>query len=147
MPLFAEPEDEVNILNLPLARKVLEFVEIEHEDFFHDQRIFFMTPSMWKQWGRLHRDSEFSGPINKCGTTACLAGTACMLDPDTEVGIDSEGLYTLNGKSGVNWAEHAAGLLGLDDTHLFFVYDNKVAIQILRGYIRKAEAEESMVTE
>lgn len=133
-------------LNIPLARKVLEFVETEHEGFQHNQRIFFMTPGMWELWGLAH-PSAITGEdrsVDRCGTTACIAGTACMLDPDTEVGISSDGVYIVNGKM-AHWDRHAAKLLGLDDRQradLFFTFNESVAIRMLRGYIETAEAKE-----
>src|SRR5690349_13089746 len=111
--------------DIAFVRKVLEFVENEHSDFKHEQGLFVMTPEIAKH--QLRRDGavfmadgdemgEFEARFGvDCKTAACIAGTACLLDPD--VTIDHDGEPVVDGKV-VRWDDHAQKLLGLPDDTL-----------------------------
>lgn len=140
--------------DIGFVRKVLEFVEQEHEDVKHDQGVFIMTPEIAKN---TNGDTKFYSARDEvldfyetfgqnCGTAACIAGTACLLDPDTEV--NDKGEVYVNGQE-MMWDTRAAELLGVNERasltahDLFWEMDNKAAIEKLREHLARLEAEEA----
>lgn len=129
-------------MDIPLARKVLEHVEIEHTDFTHRQATFYWTPEIEAAYSKLYGHSYSP---NVCNTQACLAGTAALLSPEAEIvviGIESH--VEVNGER-MDWEDAGRQLLGL--THgqgqsLFYEFNNEAAIARLRNMITEAEAEE-----
>lgn len=136
------------MLDIPFTRKVLEFVENTHPDFVHEQAAFFMTPEIASRTGLYLQGMDSSLTFREqfgadCKTAACIAGTACMLDPDTD--FDKSGCPTVGGES-VNWSHRAADLMGLDRgdaSELFWEMDEQVAIARLRGILADAEKKEA----
>jgi len=138
--------------DIAFVRKVLEFVENEHSDFAHEQGTFIMTPQLAEGFWGVTGDGDANtflgnhhGPVGfrrrfgvDCKTAACIAGTACLLDPDTKV--NREGMPEVNGQQ-VDWSRHAAGLLGLTDggADLFWEMNNTVAIEKLRNHLHNLE--------
>lgn len=115
-------------LDIPLARKVLEHLLAHPEE--HDQSYF--------------------GVQKSCGTTACIAGTAILMDSQSKVAWEpcSQGIQmqcvAIDGEF-VSIDDRAAELLGLslvDSTRLFYTYDNGAALRILASYIEQAETEQ-----
>lgn len=125
LPEYLRPTEEFNI---PLARKVLEFAEQEHDDFEFNMDNWFTA-------------AEYLGKKKLCNTTACLAGTAALLAPNAE--IDGIGM-TIDG----DWYAHEDGgaiLLGLSSSvvdYLFYFDTNERALDTLRAMIKYAEAHE-----
>ncbi|QPO16584.1 hypothetical protein SEA_TELAVIV_98 [Mycobacterium phage TelAviv] len=113
---------------LEMAKIVLDWAE-KHPDN-HDQ----------DTWG-YRGDTE-------CGTTMCIAGTACVVDPNTEVrwlGLSMHNMVRVRGKRTATTAIEirAADLLGLDEeqaAHLFFDANNKEALDLLRWHIAALES-------
>jgi hypothetical protein len=123
-------------LDIPFARKVLEFAQAEHTDFTHNQRCVFFT------------DVDDSGHV--CGTTACLAGIATMLAPNVEV-IGWVGqqdfMFSVDGRQ-MGWMQAGAKLMGLSSlqaSSLFTCLEDSQALRILEFYIKKAEEERADV--
>jgi hypothetical protein len=128
------------LTNIPLARKVLEHIEHELGDDLFDM-------SDWgHQFTRLVYQRDEHGRFAQgsaevqCGTSACIAGWACLLDPDTDVRFYDRGhqMYIV----GNSVASRAMELLGLDDDRLFRG-PNEDAIKRLRAAIQRAEAREA----
>lgn len=146
--------------DIAFVRKVLEFVEQDHIDTKHEQGVFVMTPEIAvKQYGDMsfNQDGQCrlwlanqEGPMTwtqafgqDCQTAACIAGTACLLDPDTE--IDAMGDPSVDGHR-VVWDIRARELLGLDivDANaMFWEMDNDKAISLLRDHLVELEAQEA----
>ncbi|AGT20726.1 hypothetical protein PBI_DYLAN_96 [Mycobacterium phage Dylan] len=113
---------------LEMAKIVLDWAE-KHPDN-HDQ----------DTWG-YRGDTE-------CGTTMCIAGTACVVDPNTEVrwlGLSMHNTVRVRGKRTATTAIEirAADLLGLDEeqaAHLFFDTNNEEALDFLRWHIAALES-------
>lgn len=120
-------------LDIPMARKVLEFLQIEHEDFKHDQGPYY-SKSM----------------DGFCGTSACVAGTAVMLCPEAEIvsllkeseedfEVDLRGVRT-------GWREAGRDILGLTDKQsdsLFYCAYEDLALERLGHWIEIAEQEQA----
>lgn len=89
-------------VDIPFARKVLEFAQTEHEDFTFDMGCWYAVQT-----------SSMLGPT--CGTTACLAGTAVHLTPGAEiVHVNGQGrMIKIDGEL-YSWTRAGAKLLGLD---------------------------------
>lgn len=110
-------------LNIPYARKVLEHLQAHPEE--HAQ-------SLW-------------GYRSACGTKACIAGTAVLMDSETTVLWSSMG--DLAGRVSVNnrymdIEQRAAQLLGLkqpDKYDLFNNENNGGALKQLADYLAEAE--------
>ncbi|AER47527.1 hypothetical protein CL96_gp101 [Mycobacterium phage Firecracker] len=112
---------------LEMAKIVLDWAE-KHPDN-HDQ----------DTWG-YRGDTE-------CGTTMCIAGTACVVDPNTEVrwlGLSMHNMVQVRGARTTTAIEiRAADLLGLDEeqaARLFFDANNKEALDLLRWHIAALES-------
>lgn len=118
--------DSAETLNIPMARKVLEHLRAHPEE--HDQDVFAVRGTA-------------------CGTRACIAGTAVLMDPRTivhwlrtEVG-ELVGEVFVDGHP-VDLIDRAAEVLGLSDhdaVSLFFTYDDASALTMLAGAIEDAE--------
>ncbi|AXH69202.1 hypothetical protein SEA_RYADEL_105 [Mycobacterium phage Ryadel] len=113
---------------LEMAKIVLDWAE-KHPGH-HDQN----------SWG-YRGDTE-------CGTTMCIAGTACVVDPNTEVrwfSLSMRNMVKVRGARTTTAIEiRAADLLGLDEEqaeHLFFDTNNKEALDFLRWHIAALESE------
>lgn len=136
-------DTKVDIL---FVRKVLEFVENEHSDFKHEQSTFFMTPELAETMmphGVIFVDEKATtfpqAYGQNCKTAACIAGTACMLDPDTT--FTASGTPQVNGQD-VVWDQRAAQLLGLDlatANSIFWEMDEQDAIDKLRDHLTHLE--------
>jgi hypothetical protein len=124
-------------LDVPFARKVLEFARQEHDDFKFDMRIWWDTTAHWV-------DDQ---GVNRCGTAACLAGTAVHLHPDVTIN-STDGIttsFTYQGREWGNVSLLAKELLGLPedecdqdgDPHLFYT-SNSEALLELENMITKA---------
>lgn len=110
--------------NLPLARKVLEYVTEEHDDFVFDMGTWFDQ----KQYGI-------------CKTSACLAGTAIYLSPEANI----EATVNYNARVTIDSASYSFGeagrqLLGLtaEQKDLFYC-TNTEAIKRLKWMVEQAE--------
>lgn len=124
-------------LDIPLARKVLEYARAEHEDFKFHMGTWFDPISKWVD----------STGVSRCGTAACLAGAACYLHP--EVTVLGWNNFQYQGK---NYSAMRLGeiLLGLQDfphdvngdPEIFFG-SNEEALRSLQDYIEAAEAQEA----
>lgn len=115
-------------LDIPRARKVLEHLVAHPEE--HDQ--------------------NFYGQRLPCGTTACIAGTVLLMDPDADVRWEQDMRDMIS--ASVNGGDHqepdeaAAELLGLsrtDSDHLFFTMDKTKAITTFAAWISAAEVVQS----
>lgn len=129
------------MLDIPFARKVLEYAQKEHDDFKFRMAGWIDTNAHWL---------DESGQ-SRCGTAACLAGTAAWIHPDVTPPTDPWGEYfTYQGS-----ARHVSGLgkelLGLTegkyldddgDPEVFYMNDEE-ALETLGRYITEAEAEEA----
>lgn len=112
-------------MNLPFARKVLEHLIAHPEE---------------------HCQSYF-GVQTPCRTTACIAGTAILMDPESKItwrqystGMQMESV-AVDGKF-IGIDDRAAQLLGLsliESTKLFYTYDNEAALRILASYVEESE--------
>lgn len=124
------------MLDIPFARKVLDYVQ-NHPDEFEM--------------------NHFGERGSACGTSACIAGWAMELHPESKpvwTKVDSwikdeHDLHVLGGAEidGEFYNEETAGrmLLGLtpdQSENLFYTGDNAAAIELLEGYITDAEKEE-----
>lgn len=115
--------------NLPLARKVLEYAEEDHDDFVFDMGDWF-TAAKYGEHG-----------LKICNTSACLAGTAALLAPEAKV--DGNGIWIDD-----EWFAHDDGgakLLGISGFTvdlLFYTKSNEHALDLLRQMIEYAEAHE-----
>src|SRR6266404_2411434 len=102
---------------IPFARKVLEYAQEEHEGYTFDMGVFWAT--------------SMSG-MSGCNTSACLAGTAVLLDPEVQI---------VGGwPRGVQIPERAMQLLGLDiheAVALFYTTDT-AALSMLQALIEEA---------
>lgn len=110
-------------LDVPYARKVLEHL-IAHPD--EHQQVHF-------------------GYRTSCGTTACIAGTAVLMDSQSTVVWGKTGYIsevTVNGQRTVT-SLRAAELFGLnmnDSRELFFdTLDNAEALELFGNWIAEAE--------
>lgn len=114
--------DSAETLNIPYARKVLEHLIAHPEE---------------------HRQAHY-GDRTACGTTACIAGTAIMMDPNCTIQWAINGLMApplIHGFE-VDMDMHAAKLLGLtpnDATQLFYEWNNQRALKKLQAHIDEAE--------
>lgn len=114
-------------LDIPFARKVLEHLIAHPEE---------------------HRQANF-GMRTACGTTACIAGTAVLMDPDTQVQWTSDGAMTYAvqvGEDLVDITDRAAALLGLDfddANRLFYIFGNMESLKFLSQLIEQAEVEQN----
>jgi hypothetical protein len=135
-------------MDIPFARKVLEFVEIEHEDIVHKQRSFYWTPAMENAYTDAY--GERSGYLNECKTAACIAGTACLLAPNVEFVIDGcDARVWMDGEQS-NWLLTGQRLLGITSEmaeSLFWNMNDRAAVEQLRTMITEAEAAELHATE
>jgi hypothetical protein len=125
LPDYMRPTKKFNI---PLARKVLEFAEEEHDDFDFDMGDWFS-------------EAKFRGKKKICNTSACLAGTAAFLAPEAKVDV----LGIVIGRDWFNHEEGGAYLLGLTEragSSLFYNYLNYEALDMLRAMIEYAETHE-----
>ena len=116
-------------LDIPFARKVLEHLLAHPEE--HSQNYF--------------------GVQQSCGTTACIAGTAVLMDPESiptwsTSFVSSEVTQmthvVVDGTS-MDVEDRAAQLLGLDfvDTNkLFYNFNDAAALDLFASYIDQAEA-------
>lgn len=113
-------------LDIPYARKVLEHLIAHPEE--HEQ--------------------AHIGQRNRCGTTACIAGTAVLMDSASTVTWGSDGhmnIVQVDGEGAEVASKRAQKLLGLDEDdahHLFFdetSMDNDAALALLADYIAQAE--------
>lgn len=140
-------------MDIPFSRKVLEFVEIEHEDIAHRQQTVHWTPELERIW--VKDVGSASGYLaDGCKTSACIAGTACLLASNVEIatvampralGHAFEPVVRMDGVK-VNWFDAGKALLGIsfDEAHaLFYTLNNKDAIQMLRVMIAAAEKREA----
>ena len=74
------PLDPPPVKNVPLARKVMEFIR-EHRNQ-HNQSVWSSKRDVFDvQKGRYLNSSELALDT-ECGTTACFAGWACVLNGD-----------------------------------------------------------------
>lgn len=116
-------------LDISFARKVLEYLITHPEE--HSQNYF--------------------GVQQACGTTACIAGTAVLMDPESAAVWSTErmpkGVMTMVGVhvrgTLMDVEERAAQLLGLDfvDTNsLFYCFNDSEALDLMASYINQAEA-------
>lgn len=93
----------------------------------------------------LHNQDGF-GHKEDCGTVCCIAGWACVLDPDTEVQWDSYETMQLDVYvEGVKFeldirAEELLGISGRAAYDLFYDYDKESALNKLNAWIEEAEA-------
>jgi hypothetical protein len=128
--------EENTMMNSPLtldiayARKVLEHLIAHPEE--HSQNYFGMQEA--------------------CGTTACIAGTAVLMDPESTVTWSSANMpygaqqmtnVVVDGTS-MDEEDRARSLLGLDwvDANtLFYNFNDVEALGLLASYIDQAEAE------
>lgn len=117
------------MLNIPLARKVLEHIEAHPEE---------------------HAQAHFASK-NECGTTACIAGHALLLSGAYRIdNFDGDEFDFFEASTGklVLPSDTAQGLLGL--THdqreeLFFALQDKdEALEYLRNLITDAERREAL---
>lgn len=122
-------------LDIAFARKVLEHLIAHPEE--HSQNYFGMQRA--------------------CGTTACIAGTAVIMDPQSTavwasvismtcgfVGKQMTSVW-VDGES-MDVEHRAAQLLGLDfvDTNkLFYCFNDAEALGLLASYIQQAEIEQN----
>lgn len=134
-------------LDIPFCNKVLEYAEATQPGFLHRQMTFFCTQdanaedrSFWENVLKAHN----------CGTVACLAGVACMLSPSIEMKpmTHHQGAVLhepfVDGRM-VNWLEAAAEVMGLTEKQahkLFWNFDNEIALDMLRDWIKLAEQEQ-----
>lgn len=119
---------------VPFARKVLEFAEQEHEDYQFDMGTF---------WGSFW--DTINSQRQKCGTAACLAGTAVFMDPEVSVKdgepylageqLDEDGIE-IRGRE-------LMGLSVIESCDLFYIGSNGRALAELRRLIEEAEKRES----
>ena len=130
-------------MDIPFARKVLEFVEIEHDDTVHRQKTFYWSPAMEESWRFRYRLPSYYD--QGCKTAACICGTAVMLSPNAEIAVEyTSAVVMFDGRMSC-WTVAGKQLLGITDDQaqvLFYEMDDKKAIGILRDYIEQAEAEE-----
>ncbi|URM87874.1 hypothetical protein SEA_IDERGOLLASPER_103 [Mycobacterium phage Idergollasper] len=103
-------------------------------------------------WAEKHPDNHDQGTWGyrgdtECGTTMCIAGTACVVDPNTEVRwliLSMHNMVKVRGARTTTAIEiRAADLLGLDEeqaAHLFFDTNNKEALDFLRWHIAALES-------
>ena len=90
--------------NIPLARKVMEQIRNEPDKF--DMSTWVSTANS------LVPDSEISIENMDCGTTACFAGWACILNGDT-ISVN-EHYRMVCGPDRARISDRAAELLGLN---------------------------------
>ena len=115
--------DSASTLDIPYARKVLEHL-IAHPDE--------------------HRQTSY-GYRTACGTTACIAGTAVLFDPDTAVYWCSDGMMSGDVRVGgqdMDVDDRAAQLLGFNDydaNRLFYCMNDELALDQLAAFIEEAE--------
>lgn len=119
--------ESANTLNIPLARKVLEHCIAHPEE--HDQKHFSRQ--------------------TVCGTTACIAGTAIMMDAESsytsvtgEGGAIFMGLVNTPEEHEIHPETRGRELLGLtafDAESVFYTFDNSEALNRLAAYISAAE--------
>ncbi|AVI04128.1 hypothetical protein SEA_JANGDYNASTY_97 [Mycobacterium phage JangDynasty] len=100
-----------------------------------------------KHPGHHDQNSWGSRGDTDCGTTMCIAGTACVVDPNTEVrwfSLSMHNMVKVRGARTTTAIEiRAADLLGLDEeqaAHLFFDTNNKEALDFLRWHIAALES-------
>lgn len=115
--------DSTATLNIPLARKVLEHLTAHPDE---------------------HRQAQF-GMQTPCGTTACIAGTAVLMDSDTTVRFDGGVMCCAVEVGGVNVdiEQRAVTLLGLgggDTMDLFYDFNEARARRRFGEIIAAAEA-------
>lgn len=122
------------MLNIPLARKVIEHIEAHPEE---------------------HRQEFFAAKLD-CGTTACIAGHALLLSG--EYGLDALGedeiefdFHRTDGSGDfVLTSEAGQEILGLTDeqrdTLFFDLQDEDEALDYLRGLLVKAEQTDKVAT-
>jgi hypothetical protein len=119
------------MLDIPFARKVLDFAKLPPPGFIHDQNVVLRE--------------------NECGTSCCIAGICTLLSPDCVALGDyhpvtgerlSQSMWVVNDQV-MNWQQTATALLGLSipKASALFVSDNENALELLESYIAEAEAE------
>lgn len=116
------------VLDIPLARKVLEHIEAHPDE--HDQAHFASR--------------------NDCGTTACIAGHTLLLSGQYELGeFDGDEFDFIESATGevVVASDTATEMLGLNECQryrLFFELQHEgEAVDYLRSLITAAEANEA----
>lgn len=118
------------MLNLDIARKVLDYITHERKGFRFDMDDWYSESKPGD------RDDGF------CGTSACLAGTAVYLHPEMSINYRyGNPDPRVNGRT-VSWEVAGAKALGMsDDDHWPFYLDDDDAIDWLKDRIAEAEAE------
>lgn len=128
-------------LDIPFARKVLDYARQEHDDFNFDMSHWYMRASWIGTGGQRH-----------CGTAACLAGTAVFLHPEVAGQIRHDNLPMFSYQGKIRHPSYLGQeLLGLTDedyldedgSPLIFYMDNRQALDTLERYITEAEAREA----
>lgn len=109
-----------------------------------------------------HNQNSFGSYAPGCGTTMCIAGTACVMDPDTKIqwlnydacdkgdSISPDGSFSGNIGTVVEVAgqykdiePHAASLLGLkyDYERIFYEFDSERALEKFTAHVEGLEAQ------
>lgn len=119
-------------LNIPATRGVLDYLRAHPEE--HNQ--------------------DYFGFRSACGTTMCIAGTACFLDEDTVTRWEHPNQAVTYfrddvtvGESALSVEDRAREILGLktgdDVERLFYDFDNARVLDKLAAWIEAAELEQS----
>lgn len=113
---------------IPFARKVLEYAQQEHDGYTFDMSVFWTT--------------SMSG----CHTSACLAGTAVLLDPEVQI---INGWPRCRSKNNLREGipERAMELMGLNihEAVALFYTSNTEALTMLQKLIEEAEKKECSI--
>jgi len=113
--------------NLPLARKVLEYAEHEHDDFKFD---------MGDWYEKIYELNKAGKQI--CKTSACLAGTAAFLAPNAEID-ECNGICVDNENYGYEEGGMILLGIGLVTAKILFYADDDDALSLLRQMVEYAE--------
>ena len=132
-------------MDIPFARKTLEFIELHREDgAFNMSHWARRNPPKRDAQGRFTaEDGDF------CRTSACIAGQAVLLDPQfkkLEWVTDRRGQFAdntiLQDGTSVDIETRGRQLLGLSEniTNSLFYIDDEEAVDALRMLIERVDA-------
>lgn len=131
-------------MDIPFARKVLEFAEQNHDDFRYNQSIWY-NPNYTTYSGEIAIDTsgEQTAMLQStwCGTSACLAGIACILSPEATINPERMTVTVNNGQP-TRFDQAAKELIGLTEDQAFSIFhvcNEDLALQRLRDAITEAE--------